>query len=165
MLVKQYLFKVNTFWYTGGLWQNSVIMIKICRKLRKRKRALWKRVIYGIHALLLSAYLLNFCFHLYMWRIIFLMAKICVPWNWLDVFNKKPFFNPFIITFTTECYIQGHYPVIFTLVTHSITIHHYTISTSSTTSASPSQPHQPLQHHRLSITDHLSTTNHHSFTS
>lgn len=57
----------------------------------------------------------------------------------------------------TECYIQDHYPVIYTLVTHSIIIHHYAISTSSTTSASPSQPHQPLQHCHLSITDHLST--------
>lgn len=123
-------------------------MIKICRKLRKRKRALWKRFIYGIHVLLLCPYLLNFCFHLYMWRIIFLMAKICVPWNWLDVFNKKPFFYPFIITFTTL-------NVTYRITTQSFILWSLTVSPFIIT---PSQHHQPPQHHHLSLINHYSIT-------
>lgn len=122
-------------------------MIKICRKLRKRKRALWKRVIYGIHALLLSAYLLNFCFHLYMWRIIFLMAKICVPWNWLDVFNKKLFF--------THSLLPSQLNVTYRVTTQSFLLWSLTVSPFIIT---PSQHHQPPQHHHLSLINHYSIT-------
>lgn len=148
-------------------------MIKICRKLRKRKKALWKRFIYGIQVLLLCPYLLNFCFHLYMWRIIFLMAKICVPWNWLDVFNKKPFLTHSLLpsqhwmlhtgSLPSHLY-SGHSQYHHSSLHHLNIINHLsiTISAPPTITAPPANavtqtntPHQPsqitipLEHHQI----------------